>query len=205
MNQRLQRLTRFWFIFDVAVLMLSACSASQSAVEEQPETVVRKLYQEIIKLHPLGIPYGAEKETLRPLLSKGLVRKLDLGHACEADWDKQHKGDDGKPDIGWFEMGLFSGGNERALPSIASIERTESRTDGSYFIHVKLTYKDSPKTYLDKHMDPKNTFSWSVAVKVISEDRRFVVDDVLLFKKHSKDFFTSNLFAQCDGPRWVGK
>jgi hypothetical protein len=191
--------------FCLAMLFPFAGYASQSAVEERPETIVRKLYQEIIKLHPLGIPYGAEKETLRPFLSKRLVGKLDLGHACEADWDRQHKGDSGKPDIGWLEMGLFSGGNERALPSIASVEGTESRTDGSYFIHVKLTYKDSPNTYLDKHMDPKNTFSWSVAVKVISENGRFVVDDVLLFMKNSKELFTSDIFAQCSGPRWVGK
>lgn len=52
---------------------------------------VRKLYKEIVAHHPIGIPAGAEKATIWPLLSKKLTGQLQAAQACEEDYFRQHQ------------------------------------------------------------------------------------------------------------------
>jgi hypothetical protein len=82
-------------------------------------------------------------------------------------------------------MGLFSGGNEEALPADAIVQRTEIQRDGSYRVHVELTYRESLETY-GRTPDPPNTFKWTVVASVIRDEGRFAVDDVLYMNEETK-------------------
>ena len=98
---------------------------------------------------------------------------------------------------------LTSDSEARCVP--ATVERTDRMKDGTFRVHVRLTYKESSETY-GKPPDPTHTFDWHVAAVVTSEGGRFVVDDVLFFKDDSTKI-TSRLtdsFKGCGGPRWVG-
>jgi TonB family protein len=175
-------------------------SVSPSApVEYSPDSVAQELYQQVVARKPLGIPKGADKAALWPFLSKRLVQKLDTAQTCEDDYLRQHAGEDGKPAFKWVETGLFSGANERAIPAAAVVERTEPQKDGILRVYVRLTYKESFETY-GGPPDPAHTFDWHVAAVVISEGRRFVVDNVLLFKDDSTKIASqlTDSFSGCD-------
>ena len=129
------------------LLQLVSYVPTSAAAERQPDAVVRKLYRQVVARRPLGIPSGADKAAIRPFLSKGLTRRFEVAKACEADYVRQHAGDDGKPEFAWLESGLFSGENEKSIPATAVVERTEPQKDGSFRVYVRLTYKESFKTY----------------------------------------------------------
>jgi hypothetical protein len=189
----------------IILLMLVSCIFPVGIAAPSPDSVVRELYQQVVARKPLGIPRGADKAAIDPFLSKELIQKLDAAQACQDDYLRQHTDKDSKPAFAWLETGLFSGANEEAIPSAAAVERTEPEKDGSFLVHVRLTYKESTETY-GKTPDPTNTFHWSVATVVISERGRFVIDDILLFKDNSTkiDSRLSSSFSGCDGLRWVG-
>src|SRR5262249_6648933 len=107
------------------LLQLITYALPSMAGERSPESVVRKLYQEFIARRALGIPKGEDKTAVWPFLSKRLIQRLETAQACEGDYFRQHAADNGKPDFGWLETGLFSGENEEALPAEAILERTE--------------------------------------------------------------------------------
>jgi hypothetical protein len=77
--------------------------------------------------------------------------------------------------------------------------------DGTFRVYVRLTYKESFETF-GKPPDPTHTFDWRVAAVVISEEGRFVVNDVLLFEDDSTKIASrlTKSFTGCDGPRCVG-
>jgi hypothetical protein len=189
----------------IILLMLASCLFPVGIAAPSPDSVVRELYRQVVTRRPLGIPKGADKAAIDPFLSKELIQKLDAAQACQDDYFRQHADKDSKPAFGWLETGLFSGANEKAIPSAAVVERTEPEKDGSFLVHMRLTYKESTETY-GKTPDPTNTFHWSVAAVVISERGRFVIDDILLLKDNSTkiDSRLSSSFSGCDGPRWVG-
>jgi hypothetical protein len=200
----------------IILFHLIGCVPPSKAAAPQPETVVRKLYRQIVARHPLGIPAGADKKAIWPFLSTRLVQGLDTGQACEDDYVHQHPGNESRPDpslppviekpeFGWLERGLFSGIDEEALPADAAVERTEAQKDGSLRVYVRLTYKETFKTY-GRSPDPQNKFSWLVAAIVITERGRFVVDDILFFKGNSMEVRSHLLdtFKECNGPHWIG-
>jgi hypothetical protein len=171
----------------------------------QPEAVVRQLYTEIVARRPLGIPAGADKEALWPLLSTRLVRQLETAQVCEDDYRRQHAHDDGKPEFGWLEYGLFSGGEEEALPAEVDVERIEPLKAGAFRVLIRLTYRERFETY-GRPPDSANFFRWRVAVMVVAEGGRFLVDDVAVFEDDSTRVQSrlSREFVGCSGARWVG-
>lgn len=190
----------------VLLLLLVSCLVpADGTADPSPDSVVRGLYRQIVARKPLGIPKLADRAALSPFLSKELLRKLDEAQACEDDYLRQHGGEGGKPAFLWLESGIFSGSNERGLPAAAVVERTERQKDGSFYVNVRLTYKESSETY-GKTPNPANTFHWHVAAMVISEGGKFVVNDILFFKDNSNtiDARMSDSFQGCDGSRWVG-
>jgi len=104
-----------------------------------------------------------------------------------------------------MEFDLFSGANEKAIPSEAKVEREEKETDGSFRIYVRLTYKESFETY-GKPPSFANSFDWIVAAVVVLQSGRPVVDDVLFFTANSTKIYSrlSEHFRGCEGSRWVG-
>jgi hypothetical protein len=189
----------------IVLLQLMSFVLPNSPVDPSPDSVVRELYQQVVARRPLGIPKGEDKAALRPFLSKRLIQKLDAAQSCEDDYLRQRPDKDGKPAFGWLETGLFSGSNEWAIPAAAIVERTEPMKDGTFRVYVRLTYKESFETY-GKRPDPAHTFDWHVAAVAVSEEERFVVNDVLFFKDSSSKIASklTDSFTGCDGPRWVG-
>jgi hypothetical protein len=174
-------------------------------VEHSPDSVVRELYQQIVARRPLGIPKGADKAAIWPFLSNRLTQELDAAQACEGDYYRQMTDKNSKPGFAWLENGLFSGANEEALPSATALERTEALKDGSFHVYVRLTFKESFETY-GRPPNPADTFQWRVVAVVMSQDGRFVVDDVLFFKDGSTEFESrlADSFPGCGGSRWTG-
>jgi hypothetical protein len=188
------------------VLLQVVTSVSASVPVPRPaDSVVNALYQQVVLRKPLGIPKGADKAAIWPLVSKRLAQNLATAQSCEDDYFRQHAGDDGKPQFEWLESDLFSGANEEASPSSFAVEHTEPQADGTFRVSVRLTYRDSSETY-GKPTTPSKPFEWHVAVVVKSESGRYVVDDVVLFEDDSTKIASrlSASFAGCDGPRWVG-
>lgn len=130
--------------------------------------------------HPMGVPHGSAKTAIWPFLSERLIRAFETRNACDSDWARRHRNADPpvKPP-GFYEDGLFSGGNEQGYVNGAVVGSTKVQADGSYLVHVKLW------SYLGtEDLAPRTgkIYRWRVAARVTSEDGRFVVDDILGFK-----------------------
>jgi len=168
---------------------------------------VGQLYGEIVARHPIGIPVGARMAAIRPFLSKRLAEQLQTAKACEEDYFQQHhQTTDNAPKPSWLKSGLFSGDGNRVLPASAWPVREGPQKDGSFLVYVNL---------FSQTIDIGNGLkggsgsggSWRVAAKVISENGRFVVDNVRLFDGSSADgpsHLLSDSFAGCDGSHWTG-
>ena len=102
----------------IVLMQLASFVFPNAAIHPSPGSVVRELYQQVIVRRPLGIPKGEDKAAIWPYLSKGLIHKVETAQACEDSYFQQHKGEDGKPGFEWFEVNLFSGGNEQAIYTI---------------------------------------------------------------------------------------
>jgi len=185
-------------VIGAALLPLAAAGPAES-----PDAAVQQLYAHVVARRPLGIPRGADKEALWPLLSKRLARQLDDARACEADYDARPSEIE-KPPLPWREQGLFSGPNERAEPTEVAVERTEPMGKGTR-VFVRFSFSEVVDTYSRRESSGPR-FRWPGAVLVKTEGGRFVVDDVELLKEPSNTIESrlSGLFAGCDGPRWAG-
>ena len=168
-----------------------------SGLPNQPEALVRGLYEQVMTRQPVGIPEGADMKVFAPYLSKALLHRIHSATACLDDWYRQNPDPHLKPEIGWLELGYFSGANERASPQTFNLERTQSEKDGSFRVYVKLT-----RSYPDGHPS-----IWRVAVVVVRENGHFAVNDVIYLKDDVRDAegrLSEALSSGCDGPRWVG-
>jgi hypothetical protein len=172
--------------------------------EESVIDVTRTLYDFVVSHHPLGIPQGTDKTRISPLLSKRLKLQLATAQSCQQDYLRQvpAHGTSHKP--AWLNAGLFSGDGNFALPSADLVDHKVRQRDGSFVVLVWLSRKESgvPPSPLAK-VAWRN---WRADARVISEDGHFVVDDVKLSDGVSNDssfHSLSDVFSECDGPRWV--
>ncbi len=168
---------------------------------EEPSAMVRSLYNEVVARHPVGIPKDADMKAFAQYLSKSLLHRIDLARACEDDYYRQHQNSNLKPNIEWLEFGLFSGGMENAGPHGFHILDTGPEKNGSFRVIVELFIIFGMPTNPDPSV-------WHVAVIVVREDGKFVVNDVIFLKDystHEPEFrLSATLASGCDGPRWVG-
>jgi hypothetical protein len=194
----------FWH--DGSGMLMYLLVLSLGAVQpQQADALVRQVSAQIVARRPLGIPDGEDKAAIWPFLSGRLVRQLETARACEVDYFRLHGTDDGKPDFGWLESGLFSGDNERAIPAEIAVERIERLKSGAFRVVVRFTYRERFDTY-GRPPDPANFFSWRGAMMVVPEAGQLLVDDVVLFRDGSTRVQSrlSEAFVGCAGPRWVG-
>jgi len=174
----------------------------RSGLPNQPDALIQSLYRQVVARHPTGLPHGADMNVFAPYLSKRLLERIDLAHACARDWVRQDQkrmsmGNQvpEKAPFGWAESGLFSGADERTEPDTFVVERTESEKDGSIRVYVRLTLNSQPSE------------TWEVATILVRENGRSVVDDVIFLKDKSNptEVWLSKLLSNgCDGPLWVG-
>jgi hypothetical protein len=120
------------------LLLAVSLLTSGLACAQTPEVLVRSLYQQVVTLHPGGLPTGAKLGAVAPYLSKSLLHRIELTRACANDWFKQNNGQMVKAPFAWGEAGLFSGQDERTNPYVYSIRRTEAEKDGSFHVYVRF-------------------------------------------------------------------
>jgi len=196
------RCVAFLQLATVLALGLSAHQSRPSGLPNQPTAFVQSLYRQVVARHPSGIPTGRDMKAFAPYLSKRLLYRIDLAHACAHDWARQDQKrmsmKDQVPEkapFGWAESGILSGADERTEPDAFVIQRTESENDGSIRVYVRLTLTSPPAE------------TWEVAAVLVREDGHLVVDDVIYLKGNKEDvdeWLSEYLSQGCDGPRWVG-
>ncbi len=165
------------------LLHLASYECRSAAQEPQPADVAGKLYREVVASHPLGVPSGADRAAIWPLLSKRLVKVFETRNACDQDWERQHPTAGVPPYIlkppGFYEDGLFSGQDEQGYINGAMIGATKAQPDRSYLVYVNVwSYYDDGEPSLRT----KKIYRWRVAARVVLEDGQFVVDHILGFK-----------------------
>ena len=169
----------------------------QVGLPRQAEVTVRRFYQQLVSDPVEGLPTPKRMKVLSPYLSSSLIHRINQARACRDDWFRLHPKNDEKAPSTWFELGLFSGADDRGFPRAFRIERLESKDNGSFRAYVSLT--EGPR---------EKPWHWEVAAIVIRENGRFVIDDVIFLK--DKDFDTESRLSEilqlrgCDGPHWVG-
>jgi hypothetical protein len=195
-----------WLLLTLAtaVLLPSVTFPRRSAAQEpQPADVVQRLYREVVARHPMGVPHGAAKIAIWPLLSRHLIAALDTRNACDKDWDRKHPYSADHPikAPGFYEDGLFSGSNERGYINGATTDSTSrAQADGSYLVYVNLwSYSDMGERSLRSGKIDR----WRVAARVTSEDGRFVVDDIFgpkgVFDYDKSVYMSKMLTTGCKG------
>src|ERR1051325_8091280 len=161
--------------------------------KQEVESVVIKLYKQIVLRKPLGIPEGKKFEAIRSYLSRNLIERITVAKECEEDYFRQYPVPDLKkdpnahilkPPFAWMETGLFSGGNEQADPAWFGLRRTVRQKDGSYEVHVRLKWWGES----DKYHRPRGRqydWIWEVVVFVVRDGNQYVVNDVYYPEIHS--------------------
>jgi len=162
----------------------------------QAETPVRELYRQLVSQRIGGIPTPKRMKVLSPYLSNSLIHGINQTRACRDDWFRLHPKNDEKAPSTWTEFGLFSGFDDRGQPQAFRIEKAEAEEDGSFRVYVSLT--EGP---------PEKPWNWRVAVVVMPEAGKFVINDVIFLR--DKDVETASRLSElltggCDGSRGVG-
>jgi hypothetical protein len=193
----------------VTIAALALALAVQAAARQPQVLAVEAFYAHIIEHHPLGLPQGEVKRTLWPLLSKRLARRLDVLQACEDDYFRRNRqvleAEQLKPGIGWLEYGLFSGGNESALPAEVEVTRVEPAGAGRSRVHLRFTYRETFETY-GRPPNPDNVHRWTGIAVVVTEAGRSAIDDYIPIDHRSGKVLTSlsEDFPECRSGRWTG-
>jgi hypothetical protein len=185
----------------VLALGLPAQQSQQANLPNDPETLVRSFYQQVVARHPKGLLEGENKRIFEPYLSQALLHRIDLAQACSVDWD-QH---DPEPDLKAkmiSDYGLFSGGGVEGEPRSFQIQRTQSEKDGFLRVYVRLKWEEPSK----------GQSNWRVADVMLRENGHYVIDDVIYINdsvypkdevKPANRRLSGYLSAGCNGPRWI--
>ena len=157
----------------------------------QAEIPVRGLYRWLVSQQIEGFPTPKNMKVLSVYLSNSLIHSINQARACHDDWFRLHPKNDEKAPSTWTEFGLFSGADDRGHPQAFEIEKMEPEEDGSFRVYVRLTEGPQEKPW-----------NWHVAVVVVSEAWKFVVNDVIFLR--DKDVETESRLSEvltvgCDG------
>jgi hypothetical protein len=166
------------------------------SLPNEPEAFAQSLYREAVTRRPVGIPSGEDWKIFAPYLSKTLLQRIDSALSCGADWDRQNPDPDLKPEIAWFELGIFTGGDDEGELHAFQFERLQPEADGAILTIMKLMWGRSPQSWISH-----------VAVKLARENGRLAVDDVIYLRDGNQETdwrLSQSLSAGCDGPRWIG-
>lgn len=186
--------------YSCLLALLTISASSQAVPQRKPsagtvaaETMVASVYRAVIARQ--DAVYFSDRKVFAPYLSKTLRHLFDDNDGCFEDWKRQNPGTTDKPPFA-IELDVFSGIYEQSRPQTFSIEKTESRKDGSLRVYVNLTHA---KPFKDV---------WHVVAVVIRENGRPVVDDIIYlvdYAKPDESRLSLALTAEgCKGPRYVG-
>lgn len=177
----------------------SDAGAAQTAIE-----TAWVFYNYIVRYKPLGLPTGAARNALWPLLSTRLAQELESLEACEDDYYARYgeilKKNQYKPDTPWLEDGLFSGPDEAANPAKFTILGSQAVGANRFEIHLKFTFVETacPDSRPCEHWD------YEGVVTVAEERGRFVIDDFLSMYANYNFTRLWDGYKQCKDGNWVG-
>jgi len=167
---------------------------------------VRLFYTYITKFQQLGIPHGATRKALGPLMSKRLAQELDSLHACDDDYYRRYgeilRANTYKPATPWLEEGLFTGPNDAATPRIFRI--LGSRAIGENRVDIELGFT-TKQTYSPDLRLPPSYDHYEGDVTAILENNRWVIDDYVAMYENDDLRRLSAGYPECKGGLWVGE
>jgi hypothetical protein len=178
----------------------SDAGLSQTAAE-----TVRVFYNNILRYRPLGLPTGAARTALWPLLSNRLMRELEDLEACDDDYYRRYgamlKRNHDKPGTPWLEDGLFSGPDEEANPAKFTILGSRAIGGNRFEVHVKFTFEQTEDCGEGR---PCEHFDFEGLATVAEESGQFVIDDFTSLDHNYDLRRLSDGFEQCRDGKWVG-
>ncbi len=202
-----------FLVASVIPLLAGAAACGPPGPSDSPDAAVQRFYRYVIAHRPLGIPQGADKEAIWPLLSPRLRSLLDAAKSCEDDYYRQFRllpdAENLKPGFPSLELGLFSGSDEEALPAEIRIVSRDPPVIGRHRVLVEFTYRDSFETYGHTPTEEelkRDTFRWRGEVFVVANAGRYLIDEFRgLDRETGKPRWAlTTTFVACRGTKWVG-
>lgn len=185
-----------WYIiaFTCAAVLASGDSDAGSVSRKSAEAAATAFCQAVVSGDGAFSDWEFEGETrrrMKPLLSKRLLAHLDSIHACVRDWARnQPPGSTDKPP--GVDCCVFTASADWS-PTSFQLRKAELIADGRTRVTVEYRF-DSPYEHA----------RWMVALYIVKEDRRYVVDD---FEggvdRGSVSWFVLSPWPQCQNGKWV--
>lgn len=155
------------FVVGIGVALLVQLEAVSSPVPRKAaESAATKFCQAVVS--PGGFSYwgfeGKTRERMKPLLSKRLLAHLDNIHACVRDWARHQPPNSTNKPPG-VDCCVFSASADWT-PTSFFLRSSDPLPDGRRRVVIEYRF-DSPHEHA----------RWHVAVYVVKEDLRYVVDD----------------------------
>jgi len=193
----------FFGILSAAATIATCLPLSAQAPSSAAQALVTRFYTLCIKHGVAGLPLEAEtKNTLRPLLSEDLSRRIDDAEACQADFIRQNPD---PPPVNprvppviykppFVDCCLFTSTPD-GTPTSFTLGTTKVLRDGRYYVVVHFVRRDM-----------FGVIKWRDAAIVKREGDRFVIDNAVSDEDRKPAGYlpAPMTFEGCKGPRWVG-
>ena len=163
----MERSSRAGWLRAIAIsLLLSARAVAGNTLQVDAEAAARRFCK--ANLGSGGFSYdafeGGTRERIKPLVSEHLLRTLDSMHDCGRDWvRRQPAGSTDKPPF--VDCCVFTASVDYS-PTSFMLKSSRLQPDGRWRITVEYAYDSS-----------REHGRWLVAVYIVKEAGRYVVDD----------------------------
>lgn len=178
-----------------AALLMQVAAIANPVPRAQAEVAAARFCRAI--LGPSGFSYwefeGEVRRRMKPLLSKRLLAHLDDLHACFRDW-ASHQPPDSTDKPPGVDCCVFSASADWS-PTGFAVRKSDALPDGRRRVTIEYRF-DSAHEHA----------RWNVAVYIVKEGQRYVVDDFEggLDDPASGRWFVSADDPQCKQGKWVG-
>jgi hypothetical protein len=178
----------------LAGLLLQGSVSANSVSRKEAATAATKFCR--ANLSPGGFSYwefeGKTRDRMKRLLSKRLLASLDNVHACVRDW-AAHQPKDSTDKPPGVDCCVFSASADWSPTSFA-LQDSEELPDGRRRVTVEYRFEST-----------KEHGRWHVAVYVVNEGGRFVVDDFEggLDDPESERWFAATQDPDCKDGKWI--
>jgi hypothetical protein len=177
-----------------AGLLMQVVAIAKPVPRGQAEVTATSFYRTI--LGPSGFSYwefeGKARQRMKPLLSKRLLVHLDNLHTCFRDW-ASHQSPNSTDKPPGVDCCVFSASADWSPTSFA-LQESNASPDGRRRVTIEYRF-DSAHEHA----------RWHVAVYIVKEGQRFVVDDFEggLDDPKSDRWFEVRDDSQCKQGKWV--
>ena len=176
----------------VAVALLSTEAVADSVSREEAEAAATRFGAAIVESGGFSFDQfeGGVRETFQPLLSRKLTAELDNIHNCGRDW-ASHQPPDSTDKPPFIDCCVFSGSSDWS-PNSFAIQNSAPVSDGRRRVVIEYRY-DSPS----------ERSRWPVAVYVVGEEGRYVIDDFEGGLGQRDSWFVTTGSPHCRDGKWI--